>query len=165
MYEARHAARQFGACQAILVRTHCRVRTHLWQRWYIWGGSANPEMISWALAALWQSILQYPNRALLATYLQDQGRQFCLDTLREARSTLRFLGVMGTLIIALAGSAVALRDLMPILAPILFVCTGVGTPIWLVFLGVEWIEYRTATYLTVAVEIAIERLNRISQFS
>ncbi len=160
MDETRQLLRQQAACQAIIVRAHCRVRRNLWRRWHFWERARSPELVNWALMALWSGITQFPQRDLLATYLSGEGRQFCLDAMREARTTLRFIAVGGALLVALGASGFVLLSIQPTLAEVLILGTALLLPGWLVFLGLEWIEYCTATYMSVSVEIAAERLGQ-----
>lgn len=159
MDETGPSIRQLAACQAILVRAHGRVRAHLWRRWHLWERARNPEIINWALLALWNGITRFPNQALLASYLQGDGRQFCLDTMNEARTTLRFIVAGGVILVAVGVGAFGLLGILPNLAGMLLVGSALTLPIWLVFLALEWIEYRTASYLSVAVDTAIRRLS------
>jgi hypothetical protein len=158
MDETRQLVRHHAACQAIIVKAHCRVRRSLWRRWNFWERGRNPEVINWALVALWNGIASFPHKALLTAYLANDGRQFCLDTMREARATLRFIGVGGVLLVAMAASGFLLLAALPMLALGFLTSAAFLLPIWLTFLSLEWIEYRTALYLIVAVEIAAERL-------
>ncbi len=162
MDETRQLARRQAACQAIIVRAHCRVRRTLWRRWHFWERASNPELVNWALMALWNGVASFPQQALLAAYLGGAGRQFCLDTRREAHTTLRFIAAGGALLGALGASGFVLLGALPALAAALILGAAFLLPAWLIFLGLEWIEYHTATYMIAAVEIAAERLSQAS---
>jgi len=162
MDETRQSVRQHAACQAILVRAHCQVRKYLWRRWHFWERARNPELVNRALLELWNGISRFPDQALLATYLRGDGRQFCLDIRHEARVTLRFIIGGGLALLALGLGAFALLGAAPALATVGVFGTILLLPAWLVFLALEWAEYRTASYLIVAVETAAERLSHVS---
>ncbi len=162
MDETRQSARQRAACQAILVDAHCRVRAHLWRKRRMWERSNNAEIIDRALMALWKGIVQFPNQALLASYLQNDGRRFCLETMREARTTLRFVAAGGVVLTALGVGAFGLMGVLPILATMILIGITFALPVWLTFLGLEWIEYRTSSYLALAVDTAARRMSLLS---
>ncbi len=161
MDETRQSVRQQAACQAILFRAHCQMRKYLWRRWHFWEHARNPDLVNRALLELWNGISRFPDQALLATYLRGDGRQFCLDTRREAGVTLRFIVAGGITLLALGVSAFLLLGTTPTLATVGVFGTILLLPAWLVFLALEWAEYRTAGYLIVAVETAAVRLSQV----
>jgi hypothetical protein len=156
-----------AACRSILIRTHSRVRVYLWRRWDIWERAEQARFLPWVLTTLWEGIRQFPNQAALARYLQHEGRQFCQDALREARTALRFLGLAGVGLVLVLGLAllIGLLNLSAFseLESVLWAIAIVGTPLWILFLSVELIEYRAARYLSAAIETAIERLEQADE--
>lgn len=164
MNDARNVARQREACRSMLIRTHSRVRIYLWRRWDWWDRHRQARFLPWVLTTLWEGIRQFPNQASLAAYLQSEGRQFCQNALRESRTALRFLGLAGAGLVVVAVLAVIVGLLqLQSFSELESVCWAgiiVGTPLWIVFFALEWVEYRTARYLSAAIETAIERLER-----
>ena len=162
MNDTRDSARQMAACQGILIRTHSRVRVYLWRRWDSWDRVGQTRLLPWVLTTLWEGIRQFPNQATLARYLQGEGRQFCQNALNESRTALRFLGVAGVGLVGVAGLALAIALLhlnaLSQVEAALWAAAIIGIPLWMVFFALELVEYRTARYLTVAIETAIERL-------
>ena len=160
MHDTRDSARQLATCRAILLRAHSRVRVYLWRRWEFRHPAGDAQLMTWTLTTLWNAMLQFPNQALLASYLKQDGRRFCQDALSESLTSLRFLRVAGVVVVALAGLAITLDvlNLAQGLTPILWVVVIVGVPLWLVFFLLEVVEYRSARYLSAAIETAIERL-------
>ncbi len=168
MNNPRDAARQMAACRSILIRTHSRVRVYLWRRWDVWDRAGQARFLPWVLTTLWEGIRQFPstqeqnNRTALAAYLQSEGRQFCQNALNEARTALRFLGFAGAGLVLVAGLTVTgsllQLDAFSELASALWAAVLIGIPLWILFFSLELVEYRTARYLSAAIETAIERL-------
>ncbi len=164
MNDARESARQMAACRSILIRTHSRVRVYLWRRWDWWDKHRQARFLPWVLTTLWEGIRQFPNQAALAGYLQSEGRQFCQNALDESKTALRFLALAGAGLVLAATLAAAFEllrlDAWSELESALWACVIVGMPFWILFFLMEWVEYRTARYLSAAIETAIERLGQ-----
>ncbi|HEY7126989.1 MAG TPA: hypothetical protein VH540_23835 [Ktedonobacterales bacterium] len=165
MNNTRESARQMAACRSILIRTHSRVRVYLWRRWDWWDKQRQARFLPWVLTTLWEGIRQFPNQEALAGYLQSEGRQFCQNALNESRTALRFLALAGAGLVLVAGLAltISLLNLESFyeLESALWAGVIVGAPLWILFFSVELIEYRTARYLSAAIETAIERLGQV----
>ena len=146
------------------------MRVYLWRRWDWWDKHRQARFLPWVLTTLWEGIRQFPsvqgqaNQTALAGYLQSEGRQFCQNALNESRTALRFLALAGAGLVLAATLAASFEllqlDSLSELGSVLWAVVIVGTPLWILFFLMEWVEYRTARYLSAAIETAIERLEQ-----
>jgi hypothetical protein len=162
MNDTRDSARQLAICQSTLIRAHGRVRVYLWRHWDWPERHRQARFLPWVLTTLWEGMRQFPNQTALAGYLQREGREFCQDALNESRIALRFLGLAGIGLVLVAALAVAIAwlNLEPFseVASAFWAGDIVGAPLWILFFSLELVEFRTARYLSAALETAIERL-------